>query len=154
MWKANRRRMPSNGKSSHCLWQGELKRYLVVNNIATFLIFVNSVIKKILICSRVKTFLECLVKTNLIHLHIMLDITSTNHGPNFLCKRWGWAVMSLFQNTGVQQHFHVRWCLCLLTVTWCVSLSQQELPKHTSSPLVFFWVSVAHSIFNFLCSVL
>jgi hypothetical protein len=81
--------MPSNGKSSHCLWQGELKRYLVVNNIATFLIFVNSVIKKVLICSRVKTFLECLVKTNLIHLHIMLDITSTNHGPIFFVKGGG-----------------------------------------------------------------
>jgi hypothetical protein len=26
MWKVNRRRMPSDGKSSHCLWQGELKR--------------------------------------------------------------------------------------------------------------------------------
>jgi hypothetical protein len=29
MWKANRRRMPSNGKSSHCLWQGELKRCVI-----------------------------------------------------------------------------------------------------------------------------
>ena len=26
MWKVNRRRTPSNGKSSHCLWQGELMR--------------------------------------------------------------------------------------------------------------------------------
>ena len=26
MWKVNRRRSPSDGKSSHCLWQGELKR--------------------------------------------------------------------------------------------------------------------------------
>jgi hypothetical protein len=25
MWKNNGRRMPSDGKSSHCLWQGELK---------------------------------------------------------------------------------------------------------------------------------
>ena len=25
MWKVNRRRKPSDGKSSHCLWQGELK---------------------------------------------------------------------------------------------------------------------------------
>ena len=25
MWKINRRRTPSDGKSSHCLWQGELK---------------------------------------------------------------------------------------------------------------------------------
>ena len=25
MWKVNGRRMPSDGKSSHCLWQGELK---------------------------------------------------------------------------------------------------------------------------------
>jgi hypothetical protein len=25
MWKANGRQMPSDGKSSHCLWQGELK---------------------------------------------------------------------------------------------------------------------------------
>jgi hypothetical protein len=24
MWTVNRRRMPSDGKSSHCLWQGEL----------------------------------------------------------------------------------------------------------------------------------
>ena len=24
-WKVNRQRMPSDGKSSHCLWQGELK---------------------------------------------------------------------------------------------------------------------------------
>ena len=30
MWKVNRRRMPSDGQSSHCLWQDELKR--VVNN--------------------------------------------------------------------------------------------------------------------------
>jgi hypothetical protein len=27
MWKVNGRRTPSDGKSSHCLWQGELKRY-------------------------------------------------------------------------------------------------------------------------------
>ena len=26
MWKVNGRRMPSDCKSSHCLWQGELKR--------------------------------------------------------------------------------------------------------------------------------
>ena len=26
MWKVNRRRTPSDGKSSHCLWQGELKK--------------------------------------------------------------------------------------------------------------------------------
>jgi hypothetical protein len=25
MWKVNGRRTPSDGKSSHCLWQGELK---------------------------------------------------------------------------------------------------------------------------------
>jgi hypothetical protein len=25
MWKVNRRQMPSDGKSSHCLWQGGLK---------------------------------------------------------------------------------------------------------------------------------
>ena len=25
MWKVNGRQMPSDGKSSHCLWQGELK---------------------------------------------------------------------------------------------------------------------------------
>ena len=27
MWKVNGRRTPSDGKSSHCLWQGELKIY-------------------------------------------------------------------------------------------------------------------------------
>ena len=26
MWKANGRRTPSDGKSSHCLWQGELRK--------------------------------------------------------------------------------------------------------------------------------
>jgi hypothetical protein len=26
MWKVNGRQTPSDGKSSHCLWQGELKR--------------------------------------------------------------------------------------------------------------------------------
>ena len=26
MWKVNRRQTPSDGKSSHCLWQGELKK--------------------------------------------------------------------------------------------------------------------------------
>jgi hypothetical protein len=26
MWKINEQQMPSDGKSSHCLWQGELKR--------------------------------------------------------------------------------------------------------------------------------
>jgi hypothetical protein len=25
MWKVNGRRTPSDGKTSHCLWQGELK---------------------------------------------------------------------------------------------------------------------------------
>jgi hypothetical protein len=25
MWKVNGRRTPSDGKNSHCLWQGELK---------------------------------------------------------------------------------------------------------------------------------
>ena len=28
MWKVNGRRTPSDGKSSHCLWQGELKMKL------------------------------------------------------------------------------------------------------------------------------
>ena len=28
MWKVNRRRTPSDGKSSHCLWQGELKNVI------------------------------------------------------------------------------------------------------------------------------
>ena len=28
MWNVNRRRMPSDGKSSHCLWQGELKVHM------------------------------------------------------------------------------------------------------------------------------
>ena len=33
MWKVNRRRTPSDGKSSHCLWQGELKiRYVYFIN--------------------------------------------------------------------------------------------------------------------------
>ena len=31
MWKVNGRRTPSDGKSSHCLWQGELKRVLFKN---------------------------------------------------------------------------------------------------------------------------
>ena len=29
MWKYNGRRMPSDGKSSHCLWQGELTKGLL-----------------------------------------------------------------------------------------------------------------------------
>ena len=29
MWKVNGRQMPSDGKSSHCLWQGELKKYFI-----------------------------------------------------------------------------------------------------------------------------
>jgi len=35
MWKVNGRWMPSDGKNSHCLWQGELKNletYLSYNN--------------------------------------------------------------------------------------------------------------------------
>jgi hypothetical protein len=28
MWKVNGRRTPSDGKSSHCLWQGELKMFV------------------------------------------------------------------------------------------------------------------------------
>ena len=35
MWKVNRRRMPSYGKSSACLWQGELKRYLACKERST-----------------------------------------------------------------------------------------------------------------------
>ena len=37
MWKVNERRMPSDGKSSHCLWQGELKMFKlpIMNNNAT-----------------------------------------------------------------------------------------------------------------------
>ena len=30
MWKVNGRHMPSDGKSSHCLWQGELKIVLTL----------------------------------------------------------------------------------------------------------------------------
>jgi hypothetical protein len=29
MWKVNGRRTPSDGKSSNCLWQGELKKELL-----------------------------------------------------------------------------------------------------------------------------
>ena len=38
MWKVNRRPMPSDGKRSHCLWQGELKKQYIkgkqVNNLS------------------------------------------------------------------------------------------------------------------------
>ena len=30
MWKVNRRRTPSDGKSSLCLWQGELKNFIKI----------------------------------------------------------------------------------------------------------------------------
>jgi hypothetical protein len=33
VWQVNRRRMPSDGKSSHCLWKGELKRRTHLLNI-------------------------------------------------------------------------------------------------------------------------
>jgi hypothetical protein len=33
MWKVNGRRTPSDGKSSHCLWQGELKRKKLLNTL-------------------------------------------------------------------------------------------------------------------------
>jgi hypothetical protein len=36
MWKANRRRTPSDGKSSPCLWQGELKKNYPRNISARF----------------------------------------------------------------------------------------------------------------------
>ena len=32
MWKVNGRQMPSEGKCSHCLWQGELKKVLIIIN--------------------------------------------------------------------------------------------------------------------------
>jgi len=32
MGKVNRRRTPSDGKSSHCLWQGELIIYMATGN--------------------------------------------------------------------------------------------------------------------------
>ena len=32
MWKVNGRRTPSDGKSSHCLWQGELKKDAAASN--------------------------------------------------------------------------------------------------------------------------
>jgi hypothetical protein len=35
MWKVNGRRTPSHGKSSHCLWQGELKRVIYIHFIFT-----------------------------------------------------------------------------------------------------------------------
>ena len=31
MWKVNGRRTPNDGKSSHCLWQGELKTESCIN---------------------------------------------------------------------------------------------------------------------------
>jgi hypothetical protein len=34
MWKVNRRRMPCDGKSSHCLWQGELIKTPLTLNVA------------------------------------------------------------------------------------------------------------------------
>ena len=33
MWKVNGRRTPSDGKSSHCLWQGELKNNYLQNTL-------------------------------------------------------------------------------------------------------------------------
>jgi hypothetical protein len=41
MWKVNGRRTPGDGKSSHCLWQGELKyviyaNYQIITKIAHF----------------------------------------------------------------------------------------------------------------------
>jgi hypothetical protein len=43
MWKVNGRRMPSDGKSSHCLWQGELKKVLHRNWLQV-IIFYQSII--------------------------------------------------------------------------------------------------------------
>ena len=40
MWKVNRRQMPRDGKSSHCLWHGELKNKCAYHkNILLFTIF-------------------------------------------------------------------------------------------------------------------
>ena len=36
MWKVNRRRTPSDGKSSRCLWQGELKKLVATKYLAKF----------------------------------------------------------------------------------------------------------------------
>ena len=55
----------------------------------------------------------------------------------------------LFTHTGVQHGFHVKWCLCRLSVTRWVSLVEQELltlPEHLSSPPVFNRVRVARSL--------
>ena len=47
--KLTRRRMPSNGKSSHCIWQGELKMIETneyIQNISTLINFLNSLNKR------------------------------------------------------------------------------------------------------------
>jgi hypothetical protein len=47
MWKVNGRRTPSDGKSSHCLWQGELKKskgtaFLLTPYLYTFSLYENT----------------------------------------------------------------------------------------------------------------
>ena len=55
----------------------------------------------------------------------------------------------LFMYTGVQHDFHIRWCLCRLTVIWLVSHVEQELLtllEHLNSSPVFSGVHVTRSL--------
>ena len=56
MWKVNGRQMPSDGKSSHCLWQGELKttKTLLIIKTTKILLFMKNN-KNLLIIKNNKT---------------------------------------------------------------------------------------------------
>ena len=61
----------------------------------------------------------------------------------------------LFMNNAVRHNFHIKWCLCCLTVTQWVPLVEQELLillEHPSSCHVFSGVYVAQYLVNHFLS--
>ena len=99
--------------------------------------------------------LEGFVLFNVDKLHVFMFLVlccDVRYDLNLLCTGF---MLYLCFCIGVKHDVHVRWCSCRLTVTWRVSLVEQELltlSGHMSSPPVFNGVCVSRSFV--LCVVL
>ena len=109
MWKVNGRRKPSDGKSSHCLWQDELKREAVSMHSTTQPKY--DELANCIHCRYENYWRECFF---LMHRHTIpkLAINENQNNHKFDYKSTVWSHLDISKHQFIQfttQNWRAKW---------------------------------------------